>query len=117
MPIVHSQFAGPPLKLETHVVAADAVCVTVVGELDLSNTEQLRENLLDALRAHRPKVLEVNLAGVSFIDSSAINALVRARNTALEMGCRVSLSALQPFVRRVLAVIGVLDLFEGPAEA
>jgi anti-anti-sigma factor len=116
VPILHPQFAGPPLKVETQVVAREAVRVVVAGELDLSNTDRLRETLLDALRTYRPTALELDLAGVGFIDSSAINTLVRVRNAALELNCRVVIVAMQPFVRRVLAVIGVLELFEAPAD-
>ena len=48
------------------------------------------------------------MAGVSFLASVGIQALIRQREAA---GYPISLRNLQPGVRRVLDIAGVLDLF------
>jgi anti-sigma B factor antagonist len=56
-----------------------AVVVHLAGELDLYNAHQVREALL-ACCAEEPARLVVDLAEVSFVDSTALGVLVEARS-------------------------------------
>jgi anti-sigma B factor antagonist len=56
----------------------DSVVVRLVGELDLHNTAAVRRALLDSV-AGTPERVVVDLAGVEFMDSTALAALVEAR--------------------------------------
>jgi anti-sigma B factor antagonist len=82
-----------------------ASVVAPVGELDLRAHAALREALLDACGAERPVV--VDLARVTFVDSSAIGLVVsaakRCRKQGLEL--RVVNAGGQPL--RVLRLTGV----------
>src|SRR5262249_26038458 len=57
----------------------DAVVVSLAGELDLYNAEQVRSALLDACSTE-PDVLVVDLEEVRFIDSTALGVLIEARS-------------------------------------
>jgi anti-sigma B factor antagonist len=74
---------SPPGTLE--VVEArtdDAVCLTVVGEVDLGTAPRLPEHVGEALQSGARNVC-IDLTGVSFIDSSGLAALVSChRNVA-----------------------------------
>jgi len=59
-----------------------AVIVHLVGELDLYNASEVRSALL-AVCAEGPERLVVDLAGVDFVDSTALGVLIEAR-TKLE---------------------------------
>ena len=50
-----------------------AVVVSLAGELDLYNAEEVRSALLEACAAE-PEVLVVDLGEVGFIDSSGVRA-------------------------------------------
>lgn len=91
--------------------------VTVTGDVDLATSPALRSTLLAALDGPPPVpgVLEIDLAGVGFLDSTGIGALVGVRNHAIAKACLVQLTGLQPAVRRVLTVTGLLDGFLEPA--
>ena len=89
--------------------------VAVVGELDLATATVLRDRLLDLLFGQGPAVvLEVDLAGTTFMDCTGLSALIVARNAAVQTGRRMCLTHPQPIVHRVLAVTGLLDLLAAP---
>lgn len=60
-------------------IAADDDCLrfTATGEIDLSNITAFKQALTDAVTeaTRRPLRLVVDLAGVTYLDSAAINAL------------------------------------------
>src|SRR3954465_6048288 len=57
--------------------ARDSVIVTVFGEIDLSTADQVTSEIL-AVTDGLPRVV-VDLSGVSFVDSSGLNALLRPK--------------------------------------
>lgn len=74
--------------------------VSVGGEVDLSWSPQLRKAILDALATKQP--VAVNLAQVSYIDSSGIAALVEGFQQARGKNQRFALVAISTAVRAVL---------------
>jgi anti-sigma B factor antagonist len=53
---------------------ADGCIIYATGEIDLSNSHELRKTILAALKTNQR--VEVDLSGVSYIDSSGIASLV-----------------------------------------
>jgi anti-anti-sigma factor len=113
---VSSVTALTQLHLDTSWPASSTVRVAVVGEVDLATAHLLRDRLLGVLREQAPAVLYVDLAGVSFLDCTGIAALVAVRNAARHTGRRVRVTHLQPMVRRVLAVTGLLGPLTAPID-
>src|SRR5262245_34172181 len=56
-----------------------AVVVSLAGELDLYNAEEVRGALLEA-GAGEPSVLVIDLEEVRFVDSTALGVLIEARS-------------------------------------
>lgn len=82
-----------------------AIVVSLTGELDLYNAEEVRRALLDTL-ADGPELLVVGLAEVTFIDSTALGVLIEARSRMTERsGFRLAAPGLE--VRRALEVSGL----------
>jgi len=82
-----------------------AVIVSLTGELDLYNAEEVRSALLDTL-ADAPDLLVVDLEGVMFIDSTALGVLIEARSRMDDRsGFRLAAPGLE--VRRALEVSGL----------
>ncbi|MFF5176461.1 STAS domain-containing protein [Micromonospora sp. NPDC000316] len=75
----------------------------VHGELDMATSPQLRDGLQQLIDAGDHRVV-VDLAGVGFMDSSALGALVMMFKRLRDVGGQLSLAAVQPAVRSVLAV-------------
>lgn len=81
------------------------VVISLAGELDLYNAEEVRSALLDACSAG-PEVLVVDLEEVRFIDSTALGVLIEARSRMTERGgFRLAAPGLE--TRRALEVSGL----------
>ncbi|MEV8067992.1 MULTISPECIES: STAS domain-containing protein [unclassified Streptomyces] len=92
--------------LITRTTAEDGTCVvTLVGEADLDSSARLRETLLSCLTAAPATVAD--LGGLTFMDSSGINALISAHQAAQASGVRLSLAAPREAVLRVLELVGL----------
>lgn len=78
----------------------------VRGELDLATSPQLHEALRRLVDIGDRQVV-VDLAGVGFMDSSGLGALVVAFRALRDTGGRLVLAAVRPPVRNVLAVTSV----------
>ena len=114
------------LHVETHVedFTVDVVrcggkeVVTIRGELDLATAPLLRA-VLDTVHARRPRRVEVDLSGVSYLDASAMTTLVAARRRLGARGTTLALHRPSPITRRVLELTGFDRVFEitgaGPA--
>jgi anti-sigma B factor antagonist len=82
-----------------------AVVVSLTGELDLYNAEEVRGALLDACASY-PGVLVVDLEEVRFIDSTALGVLIEARSRMTDRnGFRLAAPGLE--TRRALEVSGL----------
>jgi anti-anti-sigma factor len=100
---------GIPFSVTTRTTTAGAV-ITVQGELDVATAPRLRA-AADALAPASGQVLVVDLAGVTFCDSSGISALIAARNVAEDAGAGVALVAVPARLARTFALIGLADFF------
>lgn len=72
----------------------------LAGEIDLERSPAAREALLAAVRKGRPVV--VDLAEVSYMDSSGIASLVEAYQAARRRGIEFSLTGVGDAVHKVL---------------
>ncbi|MFD8695413.1 STAS domain-containing protein [Kitasatospora purpeofusca] len=81
------------------------------GELDLDEIALLDGALSEAL-ATCPSVLTVDLGAVTFMDSSGLNALLRARTRAERQGTVLHLADPSPRVLRLLEITGTDRVFQ-----
>ncbi|MEO5838421.1 MAG: STAS domain-containing protein [Acidimicrobiales bacterium] len=81
----------------------------VLGELDLSTVPALEAWLAQ----HNGQLTQVDLSGVTFFDSSALNAFLKARHH------NANLRIVNPstFVVKVLAITKMVDYLVGNSEA
>ncbi len=87
------------------------ITVSVHGEVDLHNADELTGVLLAAAGAAAPHCLRVDLADVPFVDSMGISALITAYQHAGTLGAGFRVVDVGSRVRRILAITGLLDLF------
>ncbi|MFN8050754.1 MAG: STAS domain-containing protein [Acidimicrobiales bacterium] len=92
---------------------ADGATLTVSGELDLSTGPELLDHLAIALFDNA--VIDLDLGGVTFIDSSGLKMLLRMREVAMERGVVAYVSDASPSVRRLFDLTGTGELLERPA--
>jgi rsbT co-antagonist protein RsbR len=77
--------------------------VPIIGVVDRPRAEQLREQLLAAIRDHRARVVVIDVTGVAEIDAAVASRLMRAVGAARLMGARSVLSGLSTANAQVLA--------------
>ena len=80
--------------------------VAVTGEVDASNADRARLAILDAARKHSAK-LEVDLAGVAFMDSSGLRAIADASRALESPGAGLVLCNVPRQVLRLLAITDI----------
>jgi len=84
---------------------AAVAIATVRGEIDISTVATLSEHRGHLARKN-PQRLVIDLAGVSFIDSSGLGGFVRIRRT-LPPGCPVIIRSPQRRVRQLFKITGL----------
>lgn len=94
---------APDLILTTDT-RDDAAVIHVVGELDLSTVDAFDAELERSFAAGRVVVV---LSECTFIDSSALQSLVRALRAVRDKGGEIALVAPSQPARRVLEVAGL----------
>jgi anti-anti-sigma factor len=85
------------------------VFAVIAGELDITTADELRAGLRDA--AAGGGSLCIDLAGIDFVDSSGLGALVKLHNTAEEHGTELELRNVPSKVQRLLEITKLSDLF------
>lgn len=82
----------------------------VAGEIDLNNSPELRQALMDLVSRAEPTKVVLNLGRVPYMDSSAIAVLVELLRK-LGKGGKVVLAALQPRVKGLLEIARLNTIF------
>jgi anti-sigma B factor antagonist len=81
----------------------DAVHVTLLGELDISNATRLEDDLR-RVEAGNPSLLVLDLSRLDFMDSTGLRLLIGTDARARESGRRLVLIRGNEMVQRVLRV-------------
>jgi len=86
----------------------------VAGKVDLASVGALRDGIDQALSRQLPRLI-IDLAGVGFLDSTGLSALLDAHRQALGGGTTFLAINCQPPVHRIMAAAGVRTLLTGLA--
>jgi anti-anti-sigma factor len=94
----------------------DHMLLTLAGDLDFAAHAAVEEQLVALVGAGHPVV--VDCAGITFLDSMGLRALVAGQREAEAVGVAFRLTAPSPPVLRVLELTGTIEVFavEQPAE-
>jgi anti-sigma B factor antagonist len=89
-----------------------ATILDVSGNIDMSNSPEVRKALLTELRAKGASRVVLNLTSVEYIDSSGVASLIEGLKASRESGSRFVLFGLNDSAREVLKISRLLKLFE-----
>lgn len=90
--------------------------IAVFGDLERASALPLERAVIHVLREQRPSHLELDLAGVLFVDSGGIRSLLRCWSDTHQLDCRLTLVNVQPSVYRVLKIVDLLRPFHVPVQ-
>jgi anti-sigma B factor antagonist len=102
---------GTTHEIET---TATAVLIRIAGEIDLSASEDVAKWIMEAIPEDPPMALEVDLSGVTFLDSTGIRALVLGQQAAGRNGVTMRVTGPQGRVEAVLKITGVYEMLTQP---
>lgn len=97
------------------VATVDAGLVTVVhaaGELDMDTAGQFGRQVAEAVAAHAPALLIVDLHELHFLGAAGVNALLACADVAGRAGGRMSLRRPSRPALLALRATRTLDLFD-----
>jgi anti-anti-sigma factor len=83
--------------------------IVLDGEFDMTGTELFWAHISEAVDTH-PESVIIDARDLTFIDSSGLLALLRARDAAVEAGVAFRISEPSPALRRLAELGGVVDL-------
>jgi len=82
------------------------------GELDIATIPALREEWLGLVDDVRPDLLVIDLTAVTFLDSTALSAVVAVHKRQREHGGRLIVSNANPRVAKIIEMTGLRDLID-----
>jgi len=104
--------SGSNLEISVDQLGTDAI-VRPSGRINVDSSPDLRDCLSAILsKESLPRAITVDLAGVSYIDTSGIATLIEALRIARHHQTIFSLQGLSASVLRLFEVTGVLALFD-----
>jgi len=90
--------------------ADDVAVVEAAGELDIHTSAVFKDSLVGAIEEGATRVV-VDLTGVTFIDSSALGALVGGARRSAEVGRELMIVCPAGSVARVIEITGLNRAF------
>jgi rsbT co-antagonist protein RsbR len=79
----------------------------IIGVLDRPRAQQLTDQLLHGIRAHRAKVVVIDITGVPDVDEEVADHLVKAVDASRLMGANAIITGLSSEIAQTLVTIGV----------
>ena len=95
--------------LETPAVplAEGVLFAPIVGHIDARRAQQLTSRLLHEASAQRARLVVLDIAGVSVIDTSVARALLGTTQALRLLGCKVTISGISASVAMTLIQLGI----------
>ncbi len=99
-----------PLLISISELADRCVQMTLQGEVDCATAPELREAINEVLLQRNPATIQVDVSGITLLDSTGIGTLVVGHRIARDLCVRLVVVNPNRFVARLFGVIGVADL-------
>ena len=96
------ELSTPVLQVRERLLA-----LPIIGELDSQRAGQLTEQLLNAVRSNRARVVVIDITGVPSVDKNVANHLVQTVRACRLMGAAVLVTGLSSDIARTLVTLGV----------
>jgi anti-anti-sigma factor len=94
----------------------DALVLRGVGRLDSNTSDEFHALVAERLRSGVSRLV-IDLTGVDYVSSAGLRVLLLAAKSLEESGGRLALAGLNPSVKQVFALSGLLKIFTVEADA
>jgi anti-sigma B factor antagonist len=89
--------------------------IVVSGEVDAISGDQVREAVHDIVRDEPSGRVDIDLRGVTFLDSAGIRVLLLCHADARQGDCQFAVVGVSHVAYRILEITGLVDYFGLPA--
>jgi len=86
---------------------------SLYGRIDIDSSPAVRRWLLALFETPHPKMVSIDLSGITHIDSSGVATLIEALRIARSYNTEVRLEGLEGRLLRLFQSTGILSLFNG----
>jgi|NGEPerStandDraft_6_1074524.scaffolds.fasta_scaffold53490_3 anti-sigma B factor antagonist len=107
--ITTSQRGRPVMDLRVDILGPTTTLATVQGQVDIAAADHLCNELLGCLD-RLPRLLLVELSAVTFLDATAVNALLLVARSGAHRGVSLVLIGAPSHVQRVLETLNLRDV-------
>ena len=104
-----SEASSQPLSIDISFPVDGTALVELVGELEVVSVEEFSVRMADLDGGGRSHVV-IDVAGITFIDSSGINALVQAMRAVEARGGTAVVSSPSTVAQRVFAITRLAEI-------
>ncbi len=94
----------------TERMEGDIPVVSIVGDIDLETSPQLRDFLKPKSSSKTPRLL-LDFSGVNYIDSSGLATLIEYFQAVQGFKGRLALASLSPRVKNVFEIVRLEQIF------
>lgn len=95
------------LEIPVISLAAGTLLAPVVGTLDTRRVTALTDRLLGAVAAQRARLVILDIAGVSLVDTGVAQGLLKIAQAIRLLGCDVTITGISAEVAQTLSHLGV----------
>ncbi|GGQ43062.1 STAS domain-containing protein [Couchioplanes azureus] len=92
-------------------VDQEVLRLSLRGDIDFANAELITDAIREAVVQGRPKLVRLDVAEVTFLDSSGLGALVAARRAAMDCGAAFRVEGPDANVYSQFEIAGLVELF------
>ena len=102
------------LSIQTRRQGERETVITLHGEFDYATAQDVRGAISAVLGPRDIDVIVVDLAGVTFLDSTGVGTLVVARRICADFEVEFRVSDPNPFISKLFTVVGVAEVLGVP---
>jgi len=102
------------LSIETRRQSARTTVIALHGEVDYATALELRAAISTTLGTGTIDEIIVDLAGVTFLDSTGVGTMVVAARICAEMAVEFRVVEPNPFIAKLFTVVGVAEMLGVP---
>jgi anti-anti-sigma factor len=104
------------LSIETCRQRGREAVIALHGEVDYITALELRGTISAVLGAGDVDMIIVNMAGVTFLDSTGVGTIVVAARICADMRVGFRVTEANPFIVKLFTVVGVAEMLGVPVE-
>ncbi|MFK2821762.1 STAS domain-containing protein [Arcobacter sp. YIC-80] len=104
---LENELAGSKFDIPLLKIAESVLMIPLVGTMDSTKSQKIMEDILLNIKINETKVVVIDIAGITVVDSSVASHLIKIAKATNLMGCRSIISGISPVIATNIVNLGV----------